>query len=132
MGKPEHRGHQNYSDSAFFQFSPKSERQPSTDYSSSNERLLPSLVCTALTEPGQLPLGRHRAARLVWGSPGLPATFRAKPHGMSDGTQTPIMVLAADFFFSFFFPILLLLFQVLCFGDVSKTVITFFGESASK
>lgn len=52
-------------------------------------------VCTALTEPGQLPLGCHRAARLVWRSPGLPASFRAKPHGMSDGTQTLIMVFDA-------------------------------------
>lgn len=55
-------------------------------------------VCTALTEPGQLPLGGHRAARLVWRSPGLPATFRAKPHGMSDGTQTLIMVFSFGVF----------------------------------
>ena len=54
-------------------------------------------VCTALTEPGQLPLGSHRAARLVWRSPGLPATFRAKSHGMSDGTQTLIMVFCLVF-----------------------------------
>lgn len=54
-------------------------------------------VCTALTEPGQLPLGGHRAARLVWRSPGLPATFRAKPHGMSDGMQTVIMVFRGVF-----------------------------------
>lgn len=46
--------------------------------------------CAALTEPGQLPLGSHRAAGLVRRSPGLPATFRAKPHGMSDGRQTLI------------------------------------------
>lgn len=57
-------------------------------------------VCTALTEPGQLPLGSHRAAGLVWRSPGLPATFRAKSHGMSDGTKTPIMVFIV-FFISF-------------------------------
>lgn len=61
-------------------------------------------VCTALTEPGQLPLGSHRAARLVWGSPGLPATFRAKSHGMSDGMKTPIMVFIVFLcFFNFFF-----------------------------
>lgn len=73
--------------------------------SASLPHCLPLLVCTALTEPGQLPLGRHRVARLVWGSPGLPATFRAKPHGMSDGTQTPIMVLAVGFFFPPFYPL---------------------------
>lgn len=68
-------------------------------------------VCTALTEPGQLPLSRHRAARLVWRSPGLPATFRAKSHGMSDGTQTLIMVFVL--FFRYFL------------GDMSKTIIRF-------
>lgn len=56
-----------------------------------------SLVCTALTEPGQLPLSCHGAARLVRRSPGLPATFRAKSHGMSDGMQTLIMVLVKFF-----------------------------------
>ena len=66
-------------------------------------------VCTALAEPGQLPLGCHGAARLVWRSPGLPATFRAKSHGMSDGTQTLIMVFVE--FFRYFL------------GDTSKTVI---------
>lgn len=68
-------------------------------------------VCTALTEPGQLPLSSHRAARLVRRSPGLPATFWAKPHGMSDGMQTLIMV------FTGFFRCFL--------GDVSKTIIRF-------
>lgn len=50
-----------------------------------------SSLHTALTEPGQLPLCSHGAARLVWRSPGLPATFRTKSYGMSDGTQTLIM-----------------------------------------
>lgn len=66
-------------------------------------------VCAALTEPGQLPLSSHRAARLVRRSPGLPATFRAKSHGMSDGTQTLIMVFVV--FFRYFL------------GDTSKTII---------
>lgn len=81
--------------SVFFQFVLNVRKEITLILFTSNGSMC---VCTALTEPGQLPLGCHGAARLVWRSPGLPATFRAKSHGMSDGMQTTIMVLVKFFF----------------------------------